>query len=88
MLCCRTVLIACNVKQMSKDVQPAFSADDIAKIKKFSKTRSKVSEERGGFGLKVLCPVWPSLCYIWEKLGFYFPLKYLLLASSFVVLAS
>lgn len=45
---------------MSKDVQPAFSADDIAKIKKFSKTRSKVSEERGGFGLKVLCPVWPS----------------------------
>ncbi|GAB1284830.1 DNA replication licensing factor MCM3 [Apodemus speciosus] len=25
----------------SKDVQPAFSADDIAKIKKFSKTRSK-----------------------------------------------
>lgn len=37
----RTVLIACNVKQMSKDIQPAFSADDIAKIKKFSKTRSK-----------------------------------------------
>ncbi|XP_044784996.1 DNA replication licensing factor MCM3 isoform X2 [Bubalus bubalis] len=37
----RTVLIACNVKQMSKDVQPAFSAEDIAKIKKFSKTRSK-----------------------------------------------
>lgn len=26
---------------MSKDIQPAFSADDIAKIKKFSKTRSK-----------------------------------------------
>ncbi|KAM7318714.1 hypothetical protein ACRRTK_021826 [Alexandromys fortis] len=37
----RTVLIACNVKQMSKDVQPAFSAEDIAKIKKFSKARSK-----------------------------------------------
>ncbi|XP_070312419.1 DNA replication licensing factor MCM3 isoform X3 [Odocoileus virginianus] len=37
----RTVLIACNVKQMSKDVQPSFSAEDIAKIKKFSKTRSK-----------------------------------------------
>lgn len=37
----RTVLIACNVKQMSKDAQPSFSAEDIAKIKKFSKTRSK-----------------------------------------------
>ncbi|XP_044773249.1 DNA replication licensing factor MCM3 isoform X3 [Neomonachus schauinslandi] len=37
----RTILIACNVKQMSKDVQPSFSAEDIAKIKKFSKTRSK-----------------------------------------------
>ncbi|KAM9075184.1 DNA replication licensing factor MCM3 [Megaptera novaeangliae] len=37
----RTVVIACNVKQMSKDVQPSFSAEDIAKIKKFSKTRSK-----------------------------------------------
>lgn len=41
-LCSRTVLIACNVKQMSKDAQPSFSAEDIAKIKKFSKTRSKV----------------------------------------------
>uniref|UniRef100_A0A673U6D5 DNA replication licensing factor MCM3 n=1 Tax=Suricata suricatta TaxID=37032 RepID=A0A673U6D5_SURSU len=38
----RTILIACNVKQMSKDVQPSFSAEDIAKIKKFSKTRSKL----------------------------------------------
>uniref|UniRef100_A0A5F4WF52 DNA replication licensing factor MCM3 n=1 Tax=Callithrix jacchus TaxID=9483 RepID=A0A5F4WF52_CALJA len=37
----RTVLIACNVEQMSKDAQPSFSAEDIAKIKKFSKTRSK-----------------------------------------------
>ncbi|XP_020010405.1 DNA replication licensing factor MCM3 isoform X2 [Castor canadensis] len=37
----RTVLIACNVKQMSKDTQPSFSAEDIAKIKKFSKARSK-----------------------------------------------
>ncbi|KAM5256721.1 DNA replication licensing factor MCM3 isoform 3-T3 [Ctenodactylus gundi] len=37
----RTVLIACNVKQMSKDLQPSFSAEDIAKIKKFSKTHSK-----------------------------------------------
>jgi hypothetical protein len=41
-LCPRTVLIACNVKQMSKDTQPSFSAEDIAKIKKFSKARSKV----------------------------------------------
>lgn len=41
-LCLRTILIACNVKQMSKDIQPSFSAEDIAKIKKFSKTRSKV----------------------------------------------
>lgn len=65
-------------------MQPAFSADDIAKIKKFSKTRSKVGEEWGGFGLKVLCPVWPSLCYIWKKVGFSILLKYLLLASSFV----
>uniref|UniRef100_A0A6I8PPR7 DNA replication licensing factor MCM3 n=1 Tax=Ornithorhynchus anatinus TaxID=9258 RepID=A0A6I8PPR7_ORNAN len=37
----RTVLVACNVKQMTKDVQPSFSADDVAKIKKFSKTHSK-----------------------------------------------
>ncbi|XP_038628230.1 DNA replication licensing factor MCM3 [Tachyglossus aculeatus] len=37
----RTILIACNVKQMTKDVQPSFSADDVAKIKKFSKTHSK-----------------------------------------------
>ena len=42
LLCPRTILIACNVKQMSKDIQPSFSAEDIAKIKKFSKTRSKV----------------------------------------------
>uniref|UniRef100_A0A8C4LBV8 DNA replication licensing factor MCM3 n=1 Tax=Equus asinus TaxID=9793 RepID=A0A8C4LBV8_EQUAS len=37
----RTVLLACNVKHLSKDIQPSFSAEDIAKIKKFSKTRSK-----------------------------------------------
>ncbi|PIO28802.1 hypothetical protein AB205_0047490 [Aquarana catesbeiana] len=37
----RTILIACNVAQMSKEVSPVFSADDLAKIKKFSKTHSK-----------------------------------------------
>ncbi|XP_053314608.1 DNA replication licensing factor MCM3 [Spea bombifrons] len=37
----RTVLIACNLVQMSKEVSPVFSADDLAKIKKFSKTHSK-----------------------------------------------
>ncbi|KAG8445832.1 hypothetical protein GDO86_010571 [Hymenochirus boettgeri] len=37
----RTVLIACNVIQMSKEVTPVFSADDLGKIKKFSKSHSK-----------------------------------------------
>ncbi|XP_078085447.1 zygotic DNA replication licensing factor mcm3-like [Mustelus asterias] len=37
----RTILIACNVRLMSKEVSPMFSADDVAKIKKFSKSRSK-----------------------------------------------
>ncbi|XP_054034152.1 DNA replication licensing factor MCM3 [Dryobates pubescens] len=37
----RTILIACHVKQMSKDVRPLYSAADVAKIKRFSKTRSK-----------------------------------------------
>ncbi|KAM5164716.1 DNA replication licensing factor MCM3 [Mantella aurantiaca] len=37
----RTIMIACNVVQMSKEVSPVFSADDLAKIKKFSKTHSK-----------------------------------------------
>ncbi|CAH2245679.1 DNA replication licensing factor MCM3 [Pelobates cultripes] len=37
----RTILIACNVIQVSKEVSPVFSADDLAKIKKFSKTHSK-----------------------------------------------
>ncbi|XP_071403849.1 DNA replication licensing factor MCM3 [Pithys albifrons albifrons] len=37
----RTILIACHVKQMSKDVRPLYSASDVAKIKKFSKSRSK-----------------------------------------------
>ncbi|XP_056419038.1 DNA replication licensing factor MCM3 [Hyla sarda] len=37
----RTIMIACNVVQMSKEVAPVFSADDLAKIKKFSKHHSK-----------------------------------------------
>ncbi|XP_067428384.1 DNA replication licensing factor MCM3 [Thunnus thynnus] len=36
----RTIMIACNVKQMSKEVSAFFSADDVAKIRKFSQTRS------------------------------------------------
>ncbi|XP_070843413.1 DNA replication licensing factor MCM3 [Chaetodon trifascialis] len=37
----RTIMIACHVKQMSKEVSPYFSADDIAKIRNFSRTRSR-----------------------------------------------
>ncbi|KAK2863828.1 hypothetical protein Q7C36_002982 [Tachysurus vachellii] len=37
----RTIMIACQVKQMSKEVPPYFSADDVAKIKNFSKSRTK-----------------------------------------------
>lgn len=36
----RTIMIACHVKQMSKEVSPIFCADDVAKIRKFSQTRS------------------------------------------------
>lgn len=32
-------MIACNVKQMSKEVSPAFSASDVAKIRNFSRTK-------------------------------------------------
>lgn len=35
-------MIACQVKQMSKEVTPYFSADDVVKIKNFSKSRTKV----------------------------------------------
>lgn len=35
-------MIACHVKQMSKEVSPNFSADDVAKIRNFSRTRSIV----------------------------------------------
>ncbi|XP_075717006.1 DNA replication licensing factor MCM3 [Rhinoderma darwinii] len=37
----RTIMLACNVMQMSKEVSPVFSADDLAKIKKFNKNHSK-----------------------------------------------
>ncbi|XP_058038838.1 DNA replication licensing factor MCM3 [Ahaetulla prasina] len=37
----RTILIACQVKQMSKEVQPEYSSRDVSKIKKFSKQHSK-----------------------------------------------
>uniref|UniRef100_A0A8D3CPW8 DNA replication licensing factor MCM3 n=1 Tax=Scophthalmus maximus TaxID=52904 RepID=A0A8D3CPW8_SCOMX len=36
----RTIMIACHVKQMSKEVAPCFSAGDVAKIRNFSKTHS------------------------------------------------
>ncbi|XP_072300007.1 DNA replication licensing factor MCM3 [Eucyclogobius newberryi] len=36
----RTIMIACHVKQMSKEVSPSFSAGDVAKIRKFSQMRS------------------------------------------------
>uniref|UniRef100_A0A671PN23 DNA replication licensing factor MCM3 n=1 Tax=Sinocyclocheilus anshuiensis TaxID=1608454 RepID=A0A671PN23_9TELE len=39
----RTIMIACHVKQMSKEVSHYFSADDVAKIKSFCRTRSKNS---------------------------------------------
>ncbi|XP_051501437.1 zygotic DNA replication licensing factor mcm3-like [Myxocyprinus asiaticus] len=37
----RTIMIACHVKQMSKEVSPFFSADDVAKIKSFCRSRCK-----------------------------------------------
>ncbi|XP_072218617.1 DNA replication licensing factor MCM3 [Leuresthes tenuis] len=36
----RTIMIACHVKQMSKEVSAYFSADDVAKIRNFCRTRS------------------------------------------------
>uniref|UniRef100_A0AAY4B327 DNA replication licensing factor MCM3 n=1 Tax=Denticeps clupeoides TaxID=299321 RepID=A0AAY4B327_9TELE len=37
----RTILIGCQVKQLSKEVTRYFSVDDVKKIKSFSKSRSK-----------------------------------------------
>lgn len=34
----RTILIANNIRQLNKDESPTFTGDDIAKIRKFSKT--------------------------------------------------
>lgn len=39
-------MIACQVKQMSKEAAPYFSADDVLKIKSFSKSRSKVRKQQ------------------------------------------
>nr|XP_020472677.1 DNA replication licensing factor MCM3 [Monopterus albus] len=36
----RTIMIACHVKQMSKEVSRNLSVDDVVKIRKFSRTRS------------------------------------------------
>ncbi|KAF7663786.1 hypothetical protein LDENG_00200240 [Lucifuga dentata] len=36
----RTIMIACHVKQMSKEASPNFSAGDVAKIRNFSQSRS------------------------------------------------
>lgn len=36
-------MIACHVKQMSKEASPNFSAGDVAKIRNFSQSRSIVS---------------------------------------------
>ncbi|XP_073439830.1 maternal DNA replication licensing factor mcm3 [Dendrobates tinctorius] len=37
----RTILLANNIKPMSKEIAPTFSANDVAKIKKFCKVHSK-----------------------------------------------
>ncbi|XP_053570978.1 maternal DNA replication licensing factor mcm3 [Bombina bombina] len=37
----RTILLATNLKLMSKEITPTFSADDVGKIKKFCKAHSK-----------------------------------------------
>ncbi|XP_075940104.1 DNA replication licensing factor MCM3 [Anarhichas minor] len=36
----RTIMIACHIKPMSKEVSPNFSADDVGKIRNFSRIRS------------------------------------------------
>jgi len=35
----RTILIANNIKVMSKEVQPNFSPEDLTKIKKFARNK-------------------------------------------------
>uniref|UniRef100_A0A3P8XV59 DNA replication licensing factor MCM3 n=1 Tax=Esox lucius TaxID=8010 RepID=A0A3P8XV59_ESOLU len=41
----RTIMIACQVKQLSKEVSPFFSADDVSKIKLFSKSKIDVFDQ-------------------------------------------
>uniref|UniRef100_A0A3Q2XEE5 DNA replication licensing factor MCM3 n=1 Tax=Hippocampus comes TaxID=109280 RepID=A0A3Q2XEE5_HIPCM len=36
----RTIMIACHIKQMSKEASPSFTADDISKIRNFCCSRS------------------------------------------------
>lgn len=51
-------MIACTIKQMSKEVSPNLSADDIAKIRNFSSSRSKVR-------LRSLCsPSLRTICHL------------------------
>lgn len=38
----RTIMLPNNIKLMSKEIAPIFSTDDVAKIKKFCKTQTKV----------------------------------------------
>ncbi|XP_062412117.1 MCM3 minichromosome maintenance deficient 3 (S. cerevisiae), like isoform X2 [Sardina pilchardus] len=42
----RTILLVNNIKLMSKEIVPTFSADDVSKIKKFCKAHSKDVFER------------------------------------------
>uniref|UniRef100_A0A8D0GGT9 DNA replication licensing factor MCM3 n=1 Tax=Sphenodon punctatus TaxID=8508 RepID=A0A8D0GGT9_SPHPU len=37
----RTIMIACHVKQMSKEVELVYTANDVDKMKRFTKTHSK-----------------------------------------------
>nr|XP_046149111.1 DNA replication licensing factor MCM3 [Oncorhynchus gorbuscha] len=41
----RTIMMACQVKPMSKEVSPYFSADDVSKIKLFSKSKLDVFDQ-------------------------------------------
>ncbi|MFT7809627.1 MCM3 minichromosome maintenance deficient 3-like [Arapaima gigas] len=43
----RTILLVNNMKLMSKEIVPTFSAGDVSKIKKFCKAHSKVSSHLG-----------------------------------------
>lgn len=38
-----TMMLANNIKVMSKELAPTFSADDVAKIKKFCRAQTKIS---------------------------------------------